>query len=94
LISLRTEIAQTISAESQTQSLGKLLAQARAERNQSLAEVSAKIGLSRGRVHQREQASANLEMRSFVEQAQALGFDVIVTLKPKGEGRVLQAELH
>jgi hypothetical protein len=89
-----TEIQNTIQTEIGIQNLGKLLAMARAEQGKTLAEVSQSTGVSRGRVHQREQASANLEIRSFVDQARALGFDVIVTLKPRHQGRELQAEIR
>jgi DNA-binding phage protein len=89
-----TEIQNTVQTELGIQNLGKLLALAQAEQGKSLAEVSKSTGVSRGRVHQREQESANLEMRSFVEQARALGFDVIVTLKPKHQGRELRAEIR
>lgn len=89
-----TEIQNTVQTELGIQNLGKLLALARVEQGKTLAEVSKSTGVSRGRVHQREQASANLEMRSFVEQARALGFDVIVTLKPRHQGRELRAEIR
>ena len=89
-----TEIQNTVQTELGIQNLGKLLALARAEQGKSLAEVSKTIGVSRGRVHQREQEGANLEIRSFVEQARALGFDVIVTLKPRHQGQELRAEIR
>jgi hypothetical protein len=88
------DIQNTVQTELTVRSVGKLLSLARAERGQTLTEVSQNLSLSRGRVHQREQEDANLEVRSLVEQAGALGFDVIVTLKPRKVGRNIRAELH
>ncbi len=88
------EIQNAVKTELTVRSVGKLLSVARAERGQTLAEVSQNLSVSRGRVHQREQEDANLEVRSLVEQAGALGFDVIVTLKPRKAGRNIRAELR
>jgi DNA-directed RNA polymerase sigma subunit (sigma70/sigma32) len=88
------EIQNTVQTELTVRSVGKLLSLARAERGQTLAEVSQNLSVSRGRVHQREQEDANLEVRSLVEQAGALGFDVVVTLKPRKAGRNIRAELR
>ena len=89
-----SDIQSTVQTELTVRSVGKLLSLARAERGQTLAEVSQNLSVSRGRVHQREHDDANLEVRSLVEQAGALGFDVIVTLKPRKAGKSIRAELR
>jgi hypothetical protein len=88
------EIQNAVQTELTVRSVGKLLALAREMQKQSLAEVSKSLNVTRARVHQREQETANLEVRSLVEQAGALGFDVIVTFKPRKAGRSLSAVLR
>jgi transcriptional regulator with XRE-family HTH domain len=46
--------------------------------------VGEKLGLSRGRVAQIE-GKSNLEIQTLVRQADVLGYDVVVTLKPRNK---------
>ena len=66
--------------------LGELLSQARRKRGLTMQAVSKKSGVSRGRIAQIE-GKANLELQTFVRQADVLGYDVVVTLQPREKGK-------
>jgi hypothetical protein len=66
--------------------LGELLYEARRKRGLTMQAVSEKSGVSRGRVAQIE-GKANLELQTFVRQADVLGYDVIVTLKSRDKNK-------
>jgi ribosome-binding protein aMBF1 (putative translation factor) len=68
-------------------SVGEALAQARREREMSLAEVGERLEVSRGRVAQLERPEANLEVATLVRVADALEYDVEVTLRPRDRKR-------
>lgn len=68
-------------------SLGRLLRSARAASGLSLAEVGECLGVSRGRVHQVEQEGVNIEIGTLRRVADALGYDVQVTLVPRDRER-------
>ena len=67
--------------------------QAREARGKSLSKLSTELGISKGRVHQREQASANLEIKTILEQAEALEYEVELVLRPKQGGQEIRALL-
>ncbi len=76
-------------------SVGDLLAKARRSKGLTLSHVGKRLGLSKGRIGQLEQPEANLEIQTLVRQADVLGFNVVVTLKPKGKGKdVFSSELR
>jgi transcriptional regulator with XRE-family HTH domain len=66
--------------------LGERLAEARRERGLTMQAVNEKLGISRGHIAQIE-GKANLELQTFVPQADVLGYDVLVTLQPRAKGK-------
>jgi DNA-directed RNA polymerase sigma subunit (sigma70/sigma32) len=66
--------------------LGDLLSQARKEQGLTMQSVSEKSGVTRGRIAQIE-GKANLELQTFVRQADVLGYDVVVTLQPRDKDK-------
>ncbi len=46
-----------------------------------------RLDVSRGRVAQLEKPEANLEVATLVRAADALDYDVVVTLRPRGQKR-------
>jgi ribosome-binding protein aMBF1 (putative translation factor) len=78
-----------------THSVGDVLARAREESHLSLAQVAQKVKATRGRVAQVEHPDARLEIQTLVRYADAMGYDVAITLKPKASGKkALVAELR
>ncbi len=70
-----------------SQSLSKMLKNARLESGMTLAQVSERMGVSRGRIGQLESEGANLEAQTLTRLADALEYDVVLTLKPRVAGR-------
>jgi ribosome-binding protein aMBF1 (putative translation factor) len=68
--------------------VGGLLEDARKERKVSKRELARKLNTVHARVSQMEKAS-NLELRSILEVARSLGYDVEITLIPQQGGRSL-----
>lgn len=88
-------IRTTLERELIARSVGDALALARREREMSLAEVGERLDVSRGRVAQLEKPEANLEVATLVRVADALDYDVVVTLRPRGQKReLIVAELR
>ncbi len=87
------ELERTVKAELLARSAGALLRQARETRGKSLSQLGTDLGISKGRVHQREQNNANLEMKTIFEQAEALEYEVELVLKPKHGGQEIRASL-
>jgi DNA-binding XRE family transcriptional regulator len=87
------ELERTVKAELLARSAGALLRQARETRGKSLSQLGNELGISKGRVHQREQNNANLEMKTILEQAEALEYEVELVLKPKHGGQEIRASL-
>jgi ribosome-binding protein aMBF1 (putative translation factor) len=88
-----TELERTFKAELLARNAGTLLRQARETRGKSLSKLGSELGISKGRVHQREQASANLEIKTILEQAEALEYEVELVLRPKHGGQEIRALL-
>ncbi|MEY4530485.1 MAG: hypothetical protein RLZZ156_1206 [Deinococcota bacterium] len=88
-----TELERTFKAELLARNAGTLLRQAREARGKSLSKLGLELGISKGRVHQREQASANLEIKTILEQADALEYEVELVLRPKQGGQEIRALL-
>src|SRR5262249_8989779 len=73
--------------------VGDLLARAREISGRSLRHVADGAGLSRGRIQQVEK-SENVEVATLVRVADALGYAVQISLRPKEAGKQpLKAEL-
>ena len=87
------ELERTFKAELLARSAGALLRQARENRGKSLSKLGQELGISKGRVHQREQKDANLEIKTILEQAEALEYEVELVLKPKHGGQEIRALL-
>jgi len=66
--------------------VGSLLARARAQAGLSLREVGTQAGVTRGRIQQLE-TSENIELATLVRVADALGYDVQITLVPERSGQ-------
>lgn len=73
--------------------VGELLRRARHNSRLTLADVGARLGVSKGRVSQLEKANVNLELKTLARTAAALGYDLVVGLKPRSDGEPLFAEL-
>ena len=71
------------------ESVPELLASARTQANLSLAEVAERLGVTRAAVHHRERNGANIEVATLLEQAQAMGYEVSITLRNEETGQVL-----
>jgi len=88
------QISEELAALVVANSVGSLLAHARAESGLSLRAAGAGAGVSHGRIQQLEN-SENVEVATLVRTAEALGYDVRINLTPKRAGmRPLVAELH
>ena len=72
--------------------VGELLERARKEKEETQTSVGQKLGVTRGRMSQRENAKS-LPLRDVVLQADALGYDVRLVLEPRDGGKSLEARL-
>ena len=72
--------------------IGELLEQARLTRKVGKRELARRMGMNHARVSQIEQAS-NLELKSVLETAQLLEYDVSISLVPREGGKALGALL-
>ncbi len=70
--------------------IGELLEAARLERGLGKRELARVMGTTHGRIGQLEQAR-NLELKSVMETAAALGYDLELSLIPRAGGRTLGA---
>lgn len=68
-------------------SLATLLQSARAAAHLSLADVAARLSVSRSWIHQLERDGANLQIATLARLADALGYDVRVTFVARDEER-------
>lgn len=87
------ELERTFKAAVLARNAGTLLRAARETRGKSLSQLGLELGISKGRVHQREQAKANLEIKTILEQAEALEYEVELVFKPKQGGQEIRAVL-
>ena len=72
--------------------IGELLEQARLTRKIGKRELARKMGMNHARVSQIEQAT-NLELKSVLETAQLLEYDVSISLVPREGGKAFGALL-
>jgi ribosome-binding protein aMBF1 (putative translation factor) len=72
--------------------IGELLEQARLTRKIGKRELARKMGMNHARVSQIEQAT-NLELKSVLETAQLLEYDVSISLVPRDGGKAFGALL-
>jgi hypothetical protein len=87
---IKDELADALVA----QTVGELLARARAEAGLSLREVGTGAGVSRGRIQQLE-TKENIEVATLARVAEALGYGLEIRLVPETEGRpLLKADLR
>ena len=78
-----------------SRSLSHMLKSARNESGMTLTEVSERMGVSRGRIGQLESEGSNLEAQTLARLADALEYDVVLTLRPRVAGRqVITTELQ
>jgi DNA-binding XRE family transcriptional regulator len=75
------------------ESVPELLASARTQAKLTLAEVAERLGVTRAAVHHRERDGANIEMATLLEQAQAMGYEVSITLRNLETGQVLTTQV-
>ena len=75
------------------ESVPELLASARTQAKLTLAEVAERLGVTRAAVHHRERDGANIEMATLLEQAQAMGYEVSITLRNLETGQVLMTQV-
>lgn len=78
---------------SELESVPELLASARTQAKLTLAEVADRLGVTRAAVHHRERDGANIEMATLLEQAQAMGYEVSITLRNLETGQVLTTQV-
>ncbi len=71
--------------------VGTLLAEARKTQQLSLKEVAARTGVKHPRVVQLEHGG-NLELLTLARFAHALGYELEISLRPHGKGKVLRVK--
>jgi ribosome-binding protein aMBF1 (putative translation factor) len=71
--------------------VGEALQEARKSRNVSGAELARRIGVSAMRISQLERVSGNVEVQTLARVAEALGFQLTLTLTPKEGGKPITA---
>lgn len=80
------QIVEELNAALVARSVGDLIARARVEAGLSLSKVGSEVGVSRGRINQLER-SENIEVSTLVRLAEALGYQVKISLEPRVAGR-------
>lgn len=89
------QVKDTLADAALERSVSDLLSRARHESSLTLAEVGERLGVSRARASQLEHPDANLELKTLMRLADALGYDVVLALKPRtGTGAPLAAKLR
>ena len=83
-------LEQTVEKGYLAQTIGELLEKARQTRGLGKRELARKLETSHGRVSKLEQ-SENIELKSLLEVAQTLGYDLSISLIPKEGGVALGA---
>jgi ribosome-binding protein aMBF1 (putative translation factor) len=76
-----------------TEKVGKLLSEARKERQLSLKQLAAKTGVKHPRVVQLERGE-NVEILTLARFAYALDYDLEITLQPHNKGKVLKLRME
>ena len=69
--------------------VGEMISAARAQRKMSARQVAEQISVSHPRVLAVEKSDVDLEIRTLVNYAEALGYDVQLSLKPREGGQEL-----
>lgn len=82
------QLAATVESGYLAQTVGELLEKARQTRGLGKRELARRIGTSHGRVSKIEQ-SENIELKSLLEVASSLGYDLSISLLPQEGGAVL-----
>lgn len=88
------EIATAYETAVLAESLSRLLRLARSSKQLSLAALAKRLKVSKARVHQLEDEGANLEMSTLCRFADALGYDVLLTLKDRDDGNTITAPVR
>ena len=73
--------------------VGKMIAAARAQRQMSARQVAERVNASHPRVLAVEKSGIDIEIRTLVNYAEALGYDVQLSLKPRDGGQEITASL-
>ena len=82
------QLAATVESGYLVQTIGELLEKARQARGLGKRELARQLKTSHGRISKIEQ-SDNLELKSLLEVAQSLGYDLSISLLPQEGGAVL-----
>jgi ribosome-binding protein aMBF1 (putative translation factor) len=73
--------------------VGEMLAKAREERNLSARELAIKVEASHPRVLAVEKTDSRIEVQTLVRYAEAMNYNVQLTLIPKEEGKEIVGRL-
>ena len=73
--------------------VGEMIAAARAQRELSARQVAESIKVSHPRVLAVEKTELDIEVKTLVHYAEALGYDVQLSFKPKEGGQEITANL-
>jgi transcriptional regulator with XRE-family HTH domain len=91
---VRAAFAARRNSSAETLTIGTRLAGQRSNAaNLTLAEVAERLGVTRAAVHHRERDGANVEVATLLEQAQAMGYEVSITLRHLETGQILTAQV-
>lgn len=74
------------------QTLGQALQDARKHRGLSGSELARRLSVTPMRVHQLERVQGNVEMQTLVRVANALEYDLTLTLTPREGGQSIQVK--
>ena len=73
--------------------VGEMIATARAQRQMSARQVAERVNVSHPRVLAVEKSGVDIEIKTLVNYAKALGYDVQLSLKPREGGQEITASL-
>ena len=76
------------------QNLGQALQEARKLRRLSGSELARRLSVTPMRVHQLEKVQGNVEVQTLVRVANALEYDLTLTLTPREGGDSIQIKTH
>jgi ribosome-binding protein aMBF1 (putative translation factor) len=92
-VSKASEVDTLIESIIFAENLKDLIATARAQRGLSLREAAASAGMKHPQLVQIEQSSGRVELRTLARIAEALDFELHVSLVPKQGGQSIEANL-
>jgi ribosome-binding protein aMBF1 (putative translation factor) len=87
------KLEQTVKEAIVAHTVGEMLAKAREERKLSARELALKVDASHPRVLAVEKTASRIEVQTLVRYAEAMDYNVQLTLVPKKEGKEIVGQL-